>query len=513
MAVNEQQVKVYMSARKDGSTQVTGAAKAGVSERTARRIERGEAGDRRRGPRHWRTREDPFGEVWETQLVPLLENDPNANLSAVALLEYLQEQAPERYPDKLLRTLQRRVKQWRAQHGPEQEVMFRQCHEPGQLGLSDFTELNGTEITVAGEVLTHRLYHFRLAYGGWSHARVILGGESYTALAEGLGEALARLGGAPREHRTDSLSAAYRNLSKDEQVDVTTRYEALCRHYGMVASRNNRGRSHENGAIESPHGHLKRRLRQALVLRGSNDFPTLEAYRRFIDEVVAKHNRRNARRVSEERAALQSLPKVRAADYTELFARVTSGATINVRLVVYSVPSRLVGERLRVHLYDDRLECYSGSAQVLTLPRVYPVKGKRRARRIDYRHLIGSLATKPMAFYRSVLRQDILPDATWRAAWRQLDSRLEPREASRLMVGALKLAADHDCQHALGAYLLNSAEDGELPTLVALQQRFGPPRPKPPQVAVVQHTASDYDPLIGARTSDGAATVKEVAHG
>jgi len=511
MAVRKQQVKVYMSARKNGSTQVTGAAKAGISERTARRIERRGAGEKDRGSRHWRTRKDPFAEVWEAQLVPLLKND--AKLSAVALLEFLQEQAPERYPDTLLRTLQRRLKQWRAQHGPEQEVMFRQRYEPGQLGLSDFTELNETEITIAGEALAHRLYHFRLACSGWSYARVILGGESYAALAEGLGEALARLGGAPREHRTDSLSAAYRNLSKDERADVTARYQALCRHYRMAPSRNNRGRSHENGAVESSHGHLKRRLRDALTLRGSNDFPTLQAYRQFIDEVVAKHNRRNAPTVGEERAALQPLPRARAADYTELFACVTSAATINVRLVVYSVPSRLIGERLRVHLYDDRLACYSGSAPVLILPRVYPAKGKRRARRIDYRHLIGSLATKPMAFYRSQLRDDILPDATWRAAWQRLDARLEPREASRLMVGALKLAAHNDCQQALGAYLLNSADEGRLPTLVALQARFGPPRPTPPQVAVVQHTAADYDALIGAAASDGATVVQEVAHG
>ncbi len=410
MAVKEQQVKVYMSARKNGSTQVAGAAKAGVSERTARRIERGESGDKRQGPRHWRTRQDPLAEVWETQLVPKLKMD--AKLSAISLLEFLQERELEQYPDKLLRTLQRRVKQWRAQCGPEQEVMFRQRYEPGQLGLSDFTELNGIEITIVGEMLAHRLYHFRLASSGWSYARVTLGGESYTALAEGLCEALARLGGAPREHRTDSLSAAYRNLSKDEQADVTARYAALCRHYDMAPSRNNRGRSHENGAIESPHGHLKRRLRDALALRGSNDFPSLQAYRQFIDEVVAKHNRRNASSIGEERAALQPLPKAKAADYTELFARVTSAATLSVRLVVYSVPSRLIGERLRVHLYDDRLECYAGSALVLILPRTYPVKGKRRARRIDYRHLIGSLATKPMAFYRSALRQDILPDAT-----------------------------------------------------------------------------------------------------
>src|SRR5690554_6342420 len=171
MAVTEQQVRVYMSQRKLGKTQTAAAAKAGVSERTARRIERGEAGAGGKG-RHWRTRVDPFAEVWD-ELVEQLSAAPD--LQALTLLEWLQERYPGQYPDKLLRTLQRRVKDWRVRFGPEHEVMFPQVHGPGLRGLSDFTTLKGVTVTIRGERLDHRLYHFRLAFSGWCHVRVVLG--------------------------------------------------------------------------------------------------------------------------------------------------------------------------------------------------------------------------------------------------------------------------------------------------------------------------------------------------
>jgi transposase InsO family protein len=141
------------------------------------------------------------------------------------------------------------------------------------------------------------LYHFRLVYSGFAHAHVILGGESYVALAEGLQNALAALGGAPRTHRSDSLSAAFRNLEPEARADLTSRYENLCAHYGMEPTRNNRGVAHENGAIESPHGHLKSAVDDALMLRGTRDFTDLPAYRRFIDEIVGRKNDQACKRI------------------------------------------------------------------------------------------------------------------------------------------------------------------------------------------------------------------------
>ena len=162
-------------------------------------------------------------------------------------------------------------------------------------------------VTIAGVLLEHRLYHFRLAFSGFEHAHVVLGGESFVALAEGLQNALWALGGVPLEHRSDSLSAAFRNLDRDAQEDLTRRYQGLMRHYAMTPTRNNPGVAHENGSIESSHGHLKKALEDALLLRGSRDFDDLDAYRRFVDEIVGRRNANNRKRIELERPTLTAL--------------------------------------------------------------------------------------------------------------------------------------------------------------------------------------------------------------
>ena len=158
--------------------------------------------------RRERRRPDPLADVWQSEIVPILEAAPG--LRPVAIFEEVLRRHPELGAG-VRRTLERRIRAWRAIHGPDQEVVFRQVHEPGRMGLSDFTEMGDLTVTIAGTSLDHRLYHFRLAYSGFEHAHVILGGESYVALAEGLQNALWALGGAPLEHRSDSLSAAFRN--------------------------------------------------------------------------------------------------------------------------------------------------------------------------------------------------------------------------------------------------------------------------------------------------------------
>jgi len=470
--ITTQQVKLYMTQRKQGDSQAVAAAKAGLSERTGRRVETGSYGPQSKGPRYWRTRKDPFAEVWDSEVLPQLEAEPR--LSATTLFEALQEAHPEDYSNSHKRTFQRRVRAWRAAHGPDKEVMFRQVQQPGRQGLSDFTEITDFRVTIAGEPLAHRLYHFRLAYSGWSYVSVVLGGESYEALAEGLQEALWRLGGAPLEHRTDSLSAAYKNLAKDAQEDLTQRYQDLCRHYGMEPTRNNRGVSHENGAVESPHGHVKRRIKQGLLLRGSSDFDTLDAYRQWLDHLIRQFNKRCTDPLKIERPCLQDLPANRTTDFTEQVVTVTSHSTIDVKRVLYTVPARLVGERLRMHIYDDRLEGYIGSQRTLTLPRVRVLKHNRRARRVDYRHVIGQLARKPQAFRYSQLRDDLLPSAAYQRIWQHLDHHLDPRAACKRIVGILALAARSDCEQALGKHLTESIERGSIPTLAALEQRFDP---------------------------------------
>jgi hypothetical protein len=359
-------------------------------------------------------------------------------------------------------------------------------------------------VTIDGEPLAHRLYHFRLAFSGWSHLKVVLGGESYTALAEGLQEALWRLGGAPREHRTDSLSAAYKNLTADEQEDLTERYEALCAHYGMAPTRNNRGIGHENGAVESPHGHLKRRIEQALLLRGSADFASVDAYRAWLDGIVQRFNRRCHEALEIERAQLGELPPRRTTDFTEQVVPVTTSSTIEVKRVLYTVPSRLIGERLRLHLFDERIEGYVGSVRAVTLPRVYAVSHERRARCIDYRHVIASLARKPQAFRYSQLREELLPNATYRQIWTRLDAHLEPRAACKRIVGILALAARADCERALGTYLLQRLGANHIPTVHELEQRFDPQAGEVASQALgtsqsLQHPLALYDTLLPSR--------------
>jgi len=493
-----------MKSRKAGLTQVLSSAKSGMSERTGRDIEHGKWQEPRIKPRKHITRSDPLESVWSSVCIPMLENLPT--LQPITLLEYLQENYKNEdgnplYPDSVHRTLQRRVKQWKIEHGPKKEVMFLQEHQPGRLGLSDFTHLKGVAITIQGQKLKHLLYHFRLAYSHWSHMKVVLGGESYTALTEGLQEALWRLGGAPLEHRTDSLSAAFRNLTKEARQDITTRYQSFCRHYQMKATRNNLGVKHENGSIESPHGHLKRRIRQALLLRGSNDFENVQAYQAWLDGVVNQHNRRNAQSISIERKVLQNLPTYKTMDYTQVTAKVTSSSTIDVRKVTYTVPSQLQGETLKIRLYHDRLECYLGHRHVCQLNRVYPTGKTTRARHINYRHIIHSLVKKPQAFRCSRIRDDILPTPVYRTIWHLIEKQMEPRQACKFIVGILHLAATKNCEQELGETVLRLLSQRRQPSLSRLQQQFDAITTTTPDLAVMQHSLASYDDIISQGVS------------
>jgi hypothetical protein len=190
---------------------------------------------------------------------------------------------------------------------------------------------------------------------------------------------------------------------------LTTRYEAFCSHYGMTPTRNNPGVSHENGSIESAHGHLKRALADALLLRASRDFDDLPGWRGFVDEIVGRGNARNAKRIDQERTALKKLPVRKTADYEEVNVDVTTSSAFTLRKVFYSVPSRLIGHRLRVRLYDDRLECFQGATHIVTLRRGRSQPNGKHGHVIDYRHVIHSLRRKPMALLNLVYRDQLFP--------------------------------------------------------------------------------------------------------
>ncbi len=486
--INRKQIGLYMKHRKDGKSQVVAAAKAGFSERSARNIQKRDFQEAKK-ERNWRTKKDPFEEVWDSELVPMLERSPK--LQALTLLYHLQDKYEDQFPDGQLRTLQRRVRNWRAIHGPSKEVIFRQNHPPGWQGLSDFSPASELGVTIQGEAFDHNLYHYRLAFSGWEHGEVVLGGESFTALAEGLQNALWASSGVPETHRTDSLSAAFKNLSKQEQEDLTERYENMCRHYGMEPTRNNRGVSHENGTIESSHRHLKSKIDQALMVRGSRDFESVDAYRQFVRDIINRHNHRIHKTYLEELAYLGDLPERKTTDYTEERVRVTSSSTISVKCIIYSVPSRLIGETIKVHLYDDRLECFVGGTHVVTLPRLR--KKNKYVHQIDYRHLIGELVRKPGAFKNYIYKEELFPTLAFRQTWERLSVIHDSRKACREYVAILKEAAKGDQEQEVSLFLERKLESDGVVAASEVQALFTVPSSGLPGLNTPCDDLSNYD--------------------
>ena len=474
------------------------AAKAGFSASSGYRIVEDPTLPSTREQERGRRRPDPLADIFDSEVVPILRAAPG--LRSIGIFEEMKRRYPDLNPG-IRRTLERRIRAWRAIYGAEQEVMFRQTHEPGALGLSDFTEMSDLGVSVAGLSLDHRLYHFRLIWSGFEHAHVILGGESYVALAEGLQNALWTLGGAPAGHRSDSLSAAFRNLDADARQDLTSRYDALCAHYGMTPSRNNRGEAHENGSIESAHGHLKAAIRDALLLRGSADFDDLAAYRKFIDEGVSRRNRRNGPRIDVERAALRPLPDRRTCDFEEILVTVTSSSSFTLRKVFYTVPSRLIGHRLRVRLYDDRLELFLGGTHLNTLRRGRSGANGVHGHVVDYRHVIHSLRRKPMALLRLVYRDQLFPREAYRRTFERLLEAGAEKTACRQMVELLAMAHERACEAELAEALAAGLAEAQLPDMDALRRRFAPRLTALPEVVVALTPLSAYDVLL---TGDAA---------
>jgi len=439
----------------------------------------------------------------------MLEREPR--LEPTTLFEMLQELCPGQYDDKL-RTVQRRVEIWKAKHGKPKAVMFKIQHDPGALGLSDFTPLKGVSVTVKGQPFQHILYHYRLAYSGWQSVQVIQGGESFVGLSQGLQNALFACGGVPQQHRTDSLSAAYRNTG-GRNPQLTQMYAAICDHYRLQPTRNNPGVAHENGSIESSHGYFKRRLCQALYRRGSFDFETVAQYQAFIESVIAKLNAKCAQKFALEQPTLQALPRYRTADYEVLSSRVSAHSTLSVRCILYSVPSRLIGQQLTLHLYHDRMVGFVGTTEVVELPRLQVHGGAtiRRARCINYRHVVESLRHKPRAFLYCQWQEDLLPDSDWRDLWQQMKGCTDPDTAARWIVEALYIAATQDQEAAVAAYLKTELAAGRF-TLNRLQQQFKLMLTSPiPEVVSVQHELSSYDQLLKpAATSE---SVPDPNHG
>jgi hypothetical protein len=382
---------------------------------------------------------DPFAEVWP-QIRERLEAEPR--LRAFTLFGWLQDSYPGRFPDSQRRTFERRVRQWRARHGRGREVMFPQVHAPGDLGASDFTHMNSLRVTIAGHPFDHMVYHFTLTYSNWESATVCFS-ESFEALSRGLQEAFWQLGGVPGKHRSDSLSAAINNLS--ENREFSTRYRGLMDYYHVEPQRINVRKAHENGDVESSHGHFKTVVDQALLVRGSRDFGSREEYERFLQEVLNKRNASRQAKLSEELACLGELPPDRL-DHRQRVTgiRVRSSSTIQVKNNTYSVPSRLIGEKVDALIDADFVDVFYAGSEVQRMPRLFG-DGKHA---INYRHVIDSLVRKPGAFENYQYREDMFPTSHFRIAYDGLCREHGPRQGVREYLKILQLSA-RDSQDAV----------------------------------------------------------------
>lgn len=436
------------------------ARKTGMDEKTARKYrEAKQLPSERVTPRQWRTRPDPFEQVWPL-VQRQLQQEPQ--LRAVTLFRWLQDQHRGEFPDSQRRTFERKVRTWRATQGPGPAVMFAQVHYPGDLAASDFTHMDSLGVTLGGQPFSHLVYHFTLTYSNWESVTVCPS-ESFEALSEGLQNALWELGGVPRRHRSDSLSAAVNNLS--EQREFHQRYRDFLEYYGLEGQRINVRQPHENGDAESSHGHFKEAVDQALRLRGSRDFAGREEYLRFLRELVAARNANRQQRFIEELAALRPLPPRRLESSRRLpEVSVGPGSTIRVLKNCYSVPSRLIGQKVEVVLGVDEVEVWHGGILVQRMPRL-PGSGKHA---INYRHIIDSLVRKPGAFANYVYRADLFPTSHFRMAYDALCGKHAEKAATREYLRILQLAA-RESEAAVEAALRAALTRGEEVSFAAIR--------------------------------------------
>ena len=440
------------------------AAQAGMDEKTARKYLRsGRLPSEMAAEHTWRTREDPFAQLWSEARAFL---EMNEGLEAKTLFEHFQRLHPGQYEDGQLRTFQRKVRQWRGLEGPAKEVFFAQEHHPGRLCESDFTYMHELGVTIGGRPFDHLIYHFVLTYSNWE-AGTICFGESLESLSEGFQNALWRLGAVPEVHRTDRMSAAVHKVGHPEEF--TQRYAALMRHYGIRPEKTQVRSPNENGDVEQRHYRFKRAADQAMILRGSREFASRAEYRGFLEKLFGQLNAGRQQRFEEERAVLHPLPGSRLDSCKRLGpTRVTSGSLIQVQNNSYSVHSRLIGQRVNIRLYAEHLEIWYAQRCVEHIPRLRG-QGKHR---IHYRHVIDSLIRKPGAFEDYRYREDMFPTSRFRRAYDAMQQRHSPRVAAREYLQILKLAATEG-ETAVDQVLIG-LEAGEEPiTSDAVRQQLG----------------------------------------
>jgi len=431
--VTDQQVRRLIEMRNKQDYQYQAADAAGMSSKTAGKyLQSGKLPSQCRVEHTWPTRQDPFAEDWD--FVKRLLQDTQAALEAKTLLAYLQRAYPGKYHDGQLRTLQRHIKAWKALYGPAKEVFFSQHYDPGQWSCSDFTSMNKLAITIAQQPFDHLFYHFVLCYSNWQAGRICFS-ESFESLSLGLQDALWKLGGVPAYHRTDNLTSA---VHKVGHPDVFTgKYRGLADHYGFESSKTNPASPHENGDVEKSNDLFKKAVDQSLILRGSRDFDTVEAYEKFLQKIIDRMNQNVHKRFAEEIDVLKQLPNLRYDDYETRTCKVGRGGTFRLLHNTYSAHSRLVGETVTVRVYADQLEIWYAQRHIETLPRLRGENGHC----INYRHLIDRLVRKPGAFENYCYKDDLFPTSQFRIAYDILRDAYSIRQANKEYLKILELAA------------------------------------------------------------------------
>ncbi len=497
MRVTNRQVrKLMMEYQKTGQVGMA-ALKAGMHRETAGRyIKSGQLPSEGHAERGWRTRTDPFEEHWP-QIEQMLAAAPE--LEGQALFEWLCEQYPGKYQEGQLRTFQRHVRRWRALLGPGKEVYFPQNHVPGERMQTDFTCMNALEIMIGKEHFDHLLCHNVLTYSNWEWA-TISHGESLLALRKGLQAALLQLGHVPKQHWTDHSTAATHELGADQRGrrGFNTGYLQIMDHFGIEPHTINRAEPHENGDVESSNGALKRRIKQHLLLRGSSNFESRDDYRQFLEQLLHKSNNRRRKRLREELDAMKPLAVALLPDYIEEQLHVTRWSTIQTDRRIYSVPSRLIGETVRVRRHEDRVEVFLAGQCQLSMPRLTG----EPCHAINYRHVIEWLIRKPGAFAQYRFRQDLFPSMAFRQAYDHLCQVCSPRQADMEYLRILRQAA-RTMESEVERVLQELRQRGVPPRWNAVVEFWPAPQaPEIPEMAPLSVQLDDYDQLLGEKEAN-----------
>ncbi len=487
--VTDQQVRRLFTVQNKYEYRYQAADAAGISSKTARKYRKtGKLPSQCRVEHTWSTRRDPFADDWAF-VVQLLE-DTQATLQAHTILDYLQRANPGKYHNGQLRTLQRRIKAWKALYGPAKEIFFSQVYYPGQWACSDFTSMNKLNITIAQQPFEHIFYHFVLCYSNWQAGRICFS-ESFESLSLGIQDALWKLGGVPSLHRTDNLTSAVHKVG-DPDV-FTDKYRALSTHYGFESSKTNPASPHENGDVEKSNDLFKKAVDQSLIIRGSRDFDTIEQYAQFLQKIIDRMNENCHKRFAEELEVLRELPNLRYDDYETRTCKVGRGGTFRLLHNTYSAHSRLAGEKIKVRVFADKLEIWYAQRYIETLPRLRGENGHH----INCRHITDRLVRKPGAFENYCYKDDMFPTSLFRIAYDILRDTCSIRQASKEYLKILELAAKEGeslVNEAL-RLLINLDEEIEFEKVkqfIDSKQKA----PEPTEVHIEPVDINDYDMLL-----------------